>query len=161
MRATRTVLGRPVNDMRTVVRKVVDLVAETLDQSPSLSAVEVQAELEAATAALGLLSVGGHLRSGELVLVAPGLRLRIDIPVGEDALGATEYLDPPRGAATATDWSLHLPGPDSLAAVVNAATRNCSHVSAEAAPAEAPPRQGRSVASTIDLSRLADMGVRR
>lgn len=161
MRATRTVLGRPVNDIRTVVRKVVGLVAETLDRSPSLSAVEVQAELEAATAALGLLSVGGHLRRGELVLVVPGLRLRIDVPVGEDALGATEYVDPPRGAATATDWSLHLPRPGSLVAIVNSAARNCPHVSVEPAPAEAPPRQGRSVASSIDLSRLAEVGVRR
>lgn len=157
MKATRTMPGRPVNDTRTVVTKVVNLVTETLDRSPRLNADEIQKELDGATAALGLLSVGGHLRHGELVLVAPGLRLRIDVPVGEDALRASEYVDPSRGAATADDWSLHLPVPDSLAAVVKAATRSCPHVSAKPAPAEAPPPQGRSLASRIDLSRLADI----
>ena len=157
MKATRTVPGRPVNDTGTVVTKVVNLVTETLDRSPRLNNDEIQAELEAVTTALGLLSMGGHLRRGELVLVTPGLRLRIDVPVGEDALGATEYVDPPRGAATADDWSLHLPAPGSLAAVVKAACRSCPHVSVEPAPTEAPSRQGRSVASMIDLSRLADI----
>ena len=156
MKATRTVPGRPVNDTVSVTTKIIDLVIETLDRSPSLDADEIRAELDAAATALGLLGVGGHLRRGELVLVTPGLRLRIDVPVGEDALAATEYADPPRGAAAAADWTLYLPVPDSLSAVVNAASRSCPHVSHEAAPADVATRQDRSAADTIDLSRLAN-----
>lgn len=160
MKATRTVPGRPVNNSSSTTAKIIGLVAATLDRSPSLDADEVRAELDAAEAALGLLAVGGHLRRGELVLMTSGLRLRIDVPVGEDALAATEYTDTPRGAATADDWTLHLPVPDTLASVVKAASKSCPHVSIEPAPTEAPPRKDRDQASTIDLSKLATWGGR-
>lgn len=161
MKATRTVPARPVNDAAKVTKKVIDLIAETLDRSPNLDAHEIRRELVAADAALALLAVGGHLRRGELVLVAPGLRLRIDIPVGEDAIRASEYTDPPRGAAGADHWTLHLPVPDSVAAIVNDAGRACPHLSLEPAPAESPPRQENSLASAFDLSRLTHSGVQR
>ena len=161
MKATRTVPGRPANDSSSTTAKITDLVASTLDRSSSLDGDEVRAELDAAEAALGLLAVGGHLRRGELVLVTAGLRLRIDVPVGEDALAATEYTDTPRGAATADGWTLHLPVPDTLASIVKAVSRECTHVSIEPAPTEVPPRKNHDLASTIDLSRLADWGGRR
>ncbi len=157
MKATRTLPGRPVNSTSSVVTKIINLVAKTLDHSPSLDVDEIRAELRTAATALGLLCAGGHLRRGELVLVVPGLRLRIDVPVGEDAFASRDHMDPPRGAATADDWSLHLPVPDCLATVVKAASRSCRHISLEPAPTEAPPRKWSSLASTIDLSRLADM----
>lgn len=154
MKATRTVPGRPVNDVASVTAKIVDLVAETLNRSSDLDEAEVRSELDRATEAIGLLAVGGHLRRGELVMVASGLRLRVDVPVGEDALTAAESTDPPRGAASADDWTLHLPAPGSLAAVVNAAARSCPHLSLEGAPDEAPPRRDSTGASKIDLARL-------
>jgi hypothetical protein len=154
MKATRTVPGRPVNDIDGVTRAVIDRVAETLDRSSDLDAAEIRSELHAGREAIGLLAAGGHLRRGELVMVAPGLRLQVDVPVGEDALSANENTDPPRGAASADEWTLHLPAPDNLAAVVNAAARSCPHVSLDAAPDEAPPRRDGTEASKIDLSRL-------
>lgn len=154
MKATRTVPGRPVNDIDGVTRAIVDLVAETLDRSSDLDAAEIRSELHAGREAVGLLAAGGHLRRGELVMVAPGLRLQVDVPVGEDALTATENTDPPRGATSADDWTLHLPAPDSLAAVAAAAARACPHISLDEAPDEAPPRRDSSEASKIDLSRL-------
>lgn len=154
MKATRTVPARPVNDTESVTRKIIDLVAETLGRSHHLDADGIRAELAVAEASLALLAVGGHLRRGDLVLAAPGLRLRIDVPVGEDALSATEYIEPPRGAANADRWTLHLPAPDALGPVVKAAGRSSPHVSLEPAPDE-PPQQASSPASQIDLSRLA------
>jgi hypothetical protein len=154
MKATRTVPGRPVNDTGGVTRAIIDLVAETLDRSSHLDAAEIRSELDAGREAIGLLAAGGHLRRGELVMVAPGLRLQVDVPVGEDALSATENTDPPRGVASADEWTLHLPAPDTLAAVVNAAARSCPHVSLNVAPNEAPPRKANTEASKIDLSRL-------
>lgn len=160
MKATRTVPGRPVNDSGSTTAQIIDLVAATLGRSPNLDVEEIRAELDAAEPALGLLAVGGHLRRGELVLVTPGLRLRIDVPVGEDALAATEHTDAPRGAATADTWTLHVPAPEALASVVKAASKSCPHVSVEPAPSEAPTRNDRATASTIDLSRLASWGGR-
>ena len=160
MKATRTVPGRPVNDSGSTTAKIISLVATTLDRSPSLNADAIRAELDAAEAALGLLAAGGHLRRGELVLVTPGLRLRINVPVGEDALAATEFTDAPRGAATADAWTLHIPAPETLATVARAASKSCPHVSVEPAPTEAPPRKDTVAASTIDLSRLASWGGR-
>lgn len=160
MKATRTVPGRPVNDSNSATAKIIDLVAETLSRSPSLDGEEIRAELQNAGPALGLLGSGGHLRRGELVLAAAGLRLRIDVPVGEDALAATEYTDPPRGAAGADSWTLHLPLPDSLAAIVKAASKSCVHVSLETAPSEAQLSEDSSVAASVDLSMLAKLGGR-
>ncbi len=160
MKATRTVPGRPVSDSGSTTAQIIDLVTATLGRSPNLDVEEIRAELDAAEPALGLLAVGGHLRCGELVLVTPGLRLRIDVPVGEDALAATEHTDAPRGAATADGWTLHLPVPEALASVAKAASKSCPHVSVEPAPSEASPRNDSAAASTIDLSRLANWGGR-
>ena len=160
MKAIRTVPGRPVNDSSSTTARIIKLVAETLDRSPSLDVDAIRVELDAAETALGLLAVGGHLRRGELVLVTSGLRLRIDVPVGEDALAATEHTDPPRGAASADAWILHIPVPDTLATIVRAVSKSCPHVSVEPAPTEAPPRKDSAAASTIDLSRLANWGRR-
>lgn len=156
MKATRTVPGRPVNDSNSATAKIIDLVAETLSRSPSLDGEEIRDELQSAKAALGLLGTGGHLRRGELVLMAATLRLRIDVPVGDQALIATEHVDPPRGAATADSWTLHLPVPDTLAAIVKAASKSCPHVSLEPAPTEAQLSNAHAVAATIDLSKLTN-----
>jgi hypothetical protein len=156
VKATRTIPARPVNDGNSVAQKIIDLVGATLDRSPHLDATTIRTELERATPVLALLASGGHLRRGQLVLTAPGLRLRIDVPVGEDALKAGENLDPPRGAGSADDWTLHVPVPDSLAGIARAAARACAHLSVEAAPDDEPEVQSQSLAAAIDLSRLTD-----
>lgn len=161
MKATRTIPARPINDGETVAVKVTDLVAMTLDRSPHLEAGSIRDELASAQSALALLGSGGHLRRGELVLVAPGLRLRIDVPVGEDAIAAAENTDPPRGAGTATTWTLHLPVPDGLAAMVRSVAQSCPNVSTDPAPDDEPEVQSHKVAETIDLSRLATGGEQR
>ncbi len=161
MRATRTIPARPVNDAAAVAAKIVALIVETLAPAEAIDRADVEAELYAAAPTIGLLAAAGHLRSDELVLVAGGLRLQIDIPVGENALAATESVSPPRGAATANTWTLHLPSPTPLGPVVNAAVRDCPHLTIEPAPDEppaAPP--ARSAASSIDLSRLRDGSLR-
>jgi len=156
MKATRTVPGRPINVGEAVARRIIDLVVETLDRSPDLDAEAIRTELGGAHATLALLASGGHLRRGELALVAPGLRLRIDVPVGEDALKATENTDPPRGASTADDWKMHVPVPASLAAIVRAAARSCPHLSLGPPPNDEPEARSESLAATIDLSRLTN-----
>lgn len=158
MKATRIVPARPVNDGETVAAKATDLIALTLNRSPYLDARAIRDELAPAQAALALLASGGHLRRGELVLVAPGLRLRVDVPVGEDAIAAEEDTDIPRGAGTATTWMLHLPEPEGLASMVLSVAGACPHVSTDPAPEDAPEASTQKVAETIDLSRLSAGG---
>jgi hypothetical protein len=161
MKAKRVIPGRPVNDDTTVADKVANLVALTLDRSPNFDAQAIRDELTLGRPALALLASGGHLRRGELVLVAPGLRLRIDVPVGEEAIAAEENSDVPRGSGAATTWTLHVPRPDGLASMVLHMERSCPHVSGDLAPDEAPEIERQNVAQTIDLSRLSVGGDQR
>lgn len=154
MNATRTIPGRPIRGATDVVDAIVELIASTLDASPDIAAEDVRSELAEATPALGLLASGGHLAEGVLVLAAADLRLVINVPVGEAALAATENIAAPRGAATATGWTLHLPAPAGMAALVETAASACCHVSID----PPPPATARSEASAtgIDLTRLLD-----
>lgn len=155
-KTTRTVPGRPVNDIDTTASTICALVVGTLAASPHLDSRRIDTELSSAKDTLGLLAAGGHLRSGELVLVAPGLRMAIDVPVGDDALAATPNTEPPRGAATADDWTLHLPSPPALSSVIKDVTVRCPHLSPDPAPDEPPERNARSAAERVDLSRITD-----
>ncbi|MBA5876545.1 MAG: hypothetical protein GDA66_18650 [Nitrospira sp. CR1.2] len=154
MNASRTIAGRPVRTGDAVARATVDLVVATLDPSPHLESEEVRAELELAIPTLSLLASGGHFERHGVVLAAADLRLTIAVPVGERALAATENDSAPRGAATATEWTLHLPAPDGLATLVERTAAACPHISTDAAPASSDTSV-RSAAA-VDLSRLAN-----
>lgn len=154
MKSTRTVPGRPVNAGAETVQKIVELIADTLDQSDTFDRQAASDELDSAATAIGLLALGGHLRDGRLVLVSEGLRLAIRVPVGEAALSSEEDLRRPRLARGAASWTLYLPVPDQLAAAIRAAERACAHVSTEEPPDEAPLTAKTGAANTIDLSRL-------
>lgn len=156
MKATRTIAGRPINDGAAVAETVIELIAETLAASPHFEAKDVKSELAGSTAALALLAGGGHLRDGDLVLIAGTLRLQIEVPVGKNALEAEMNTNPPRGAATAEDWRLHLPVPDVLAPLVHAAGKTSTHVTTDPAPDEPPAAASKAV--TVDLSRLREIG---
>jgi hypothetical protein len=150
--ATRTIAGRPLRSGAAVAQAIVDLIATTLDASPHIAATGVRDELESVIPALGLLASGGHLMNGEVVLVAADLRLTINVPVGEKALNATENDSHPRGAATATDWTLHLPAPNGMAEFAAAA---CPHLSTDTPVAVSATRAVAGAAAVIDLTRLA------
>lgn len=157
MKATRTIPGRPVNDAPTTVEMIIKLVGDTLDKSSELDGSAIEAELAHAASALGLLASGGHLRHGELVLTAPGLRLRIDVPVGEKAMSATVNTDPPRGAAKADRWQLHVPVPEALSGIVLSAVKSCEHLTDAAPPDDEPIAESSSLAASIDVGQLRTM----
>lgn len=155
MNASRTIAGRPVRTGDAVAQAIVDLVVATLNPSPHLVSADVRGELEAAIPALSLLASGGHLAHDGVVLAASDLRLTIVVPVGERALSAQENDSAPRGAATANDWSVHLPTPDGLASLIEGTVAACPHVSSDDAPSSSDDGT-RSTAAAIDLSRLAN-----
>lgn len=154
MNSTRTIPGRPAATGSEVVDKITDLVAETLDQADAIDGQSVRDELATAAATIGLLALGGHLRTSGLVLISEGLRLGMVVPVGEDALAATEDTRRPRLAQAAAGWTLHLPSPDGLGAAVNSVARACPHLSTAPPPDEAPSAPGRDLSQSIDLTRL-------
>lgn len=156
MKATRTIPGRPINDGTAVAEAIIELIAETLAASPHINAEDVKSELASSTSALALLAGGGHLRDGDLVLIAATLRLQLEVPVGESALDAEANTNPPRGAATAEDWRLHLPVPEVLASLVHAAATTSTHVTTDAAPEDAPSTASKAV--SVDLGRLREIG---
>lgn len=155
MNATRTIPGRPIRSGTEVAEAIVDLIASTLDPSPHIAAEAVRTELAAALPALALLASGGHLADGALVLTAADLRLVIKVPVGEAALTANENTAAP-GAATATNWTLHLPTPDGMAALAESAASACVHVSINPAPTVTARSEATASSPGIDLTRLLD-----
>ncbi len=156
MNATRTIAGRPIRSSTEVADAIVNLIASTLDPSAHIAAEGVRTELAAALSALALLASGGHLVDGALVLMAADLRLVINVPVGEAALTATENIAEPRGAATAEDWTLHLPTPGGMAALAEAAASACSHLSTDPAPTATARSEAAVTSLGIDLTRLLD-----
>lgn len=160
MNATRIIPGRPIRSGDQVADAVVDLVASTLESTPHIDNAGVRAELSEALPALALLGSGGHLCGDQLVLAAAELRLVIQIPVGEEALAATENSAAPRGAASARDWTLYLPAPAGLAALVDAAAAACAHLSTAAAPTAPAHAEATAAGSGIDLTRLLDRNTR-
>ena len=160
MNATRTIPGRPISSGAGVADEIVDLVAATLDPSPHITEEAVRAELTNALSVLSLLASGGHLADGSLLLQAASLRLSIKVPVGEAALMASADTSAPRGAATAENWILYIPAPDSLAALAESAASACVHVSTGPPPPEGCASEAKASSSTIDLTRLLDRGNR-
>lgn len=156
MNATRTIPGRPIRSGTEVADAIVDLIASTLDPSPHIAAEGVRKELAAALPALALLASGGHLADGALVLTAADLRLVLNVPVGEAALTATENSAAPRGAASATTWTLHLPIPGGMAALAESAASACVHVSTDPAPTVTARSEATASSPGIDLTRLLD-----
>ena len=156
MKATRVIPGRPEASGTHVAATIIDLVASTLAKRPSVDSEAVRVELRPAASLFSMLANGGHLRDEALVLVAGTLRMVIDVPVGEAALGAEVDIRVPTGSATATTWPLHLPSPDQLGPAVDAVVKSATHLSVKAAPAEAPTATASAV--TVDLSRLGTSG---
>jgi len=154
LNATRTIPGRPIRSGTDVADAIVDLIASTVDGSPHIATAALRSELAAAVPALALLASGGHLVEGALVLTAADLRLVINVPIGEAALAAIENIAAPQGAATATDWTLHLPTPGSMAALAESAASACTHVSID--PAPTATARSEVTAAGIDLTRLLD-----
>lgn len=159
MNVTRTIPGRPIRSGTNVAEAIVDLIASTLDASPQIAAENVRSELAEALPALAILASGGHLVEGALVLTAADLRLVIKVPVGEAAFAAAEDIAAPRGAATATGWTLHLPTPAGMAALAESAASACTHVTIDPPPTAAA-RPEATTGAGIDLTRLLDRGNR-
>src|SRR5205814_9589852 len=126
-----TIAGSPRLNTSQTWLVLKQLVTDSLAVAHEIDMAQVVAELEAiAGAGMSLIS-GGHLSRSPVVLVAAELELSIEIVSGESALALNENLNVVPGAATATDWRLHLPSPAPLSADIEQAVNQLAHITTE------------------------------
>src|SRR4051794_38112613 len=91
------------------------LIGDTLLRSSSIQRADIDAALEPIAQVARMLISAGHLEKSPLVLVANELQLEIGTVSGGEALTMEENLNPVPGAASASDWTLHLPQVEPMA----------------------------------------------
>jgi hypothetical protein len=156
MNRRRTVAAAPVRTASEAWLRVVNLLADTLERSPSIPDGSVTAELAALDGLGPALVAGGHLESDGLVLVDTALHVTIVVLTADRALDVEENLNPVPGGATATEgWKVFVPSPKPLASAVAAAVAKSNHLSDDTAP-DAPPEGGKAAGreGLLDLDAL-------
>jgi hypothetical protein len=128
-----------------------EMVVETLVAAAQLDHEEIGTELASAAGAIRMLIAGKHLGNEPLVLRAEPLRLEITVVTGNQAAAVKEKLGGVPGAATATDWTLHLPSPPPIRDWIVDAARPLAHVTTNSAPAAT------TAASSGPAVRVADI----
>lgn len=155
MERRRAIAGSPVRNSVQAWSTVVDLIVATLGRSPHLDERQVHGELLATESIGPRLVAGGHLETQPIVLLAGNLHLNITITSGAEAFALEENLDAVPGGASATDWTVHLPTPATLASAVIEATEGSGHLTTAPPPAVATKS---AAIDLIDLDVLARMG---
>ncbi len=151
----RAIAGAPERSASETAALILDMVRETLARSGDIDQDTVASETEAAHAAVRMLVAGKHLAENPIVVAADPLRVKITVVSGDAASAVDENLGEVPGAATATAWTLHLPGPSPISSWVEDAVRGLGHVTTDAPPAEKAASAAATVlASDIDIGAL-------
>ena len=154
MQRRREIAASPERTTSETVETITVLIRDSLARSVKLDMTNVDDALTTARPALLALTAGGHLDAYPLVLVAASLHLSITTVSGDRALTLDENLDAVSGAASATDWTLYLPKPEPLGAMITSIAGGHANLSV----AEPPTESGDSVdraAGAIDLEAFA------
>jgi hypothetical protein len=151
------IAGAPERSASATADLVVEMLTETLAAAAALDGEAVASELNAVHGATRMLIAGKHLAGQALVLRADPLRLEITVLSGDKAASIDENLGKVAGAASATDWILHLPAPPPIGDWIADAVRALDHVTIEAAPAMTNSATTPAVqASDIDIDALRE-----
>jgi len=162
MERRRVIAAAPVRSGYEAWRVFTNLLAGTLERSPSVSAGSVARELAPLNGLGPALIAGGHFESTGLVLVGNGIHLTIIFLTGDRALEVEENLNPVPGGLSATDeWTLYLPSVGPLDSSIAAAVKGASHLSVKPPPKTAPLKaEGASGGSIIDVDALRRIGAK-
>lgn len=149
----RAIAGVPERSATAVADLVVEMLIETLAPAATLDHDVVAHELDAIRGATRMLIAGKHLSSPGIVLRADPLRLEITVVTGDKAASVNENLEKVAGAASATDWMVHLPAPTPIRDWIADAARALDHVTIDAAPAvtEAGAASASSAVQAVDI----------
>jgi hypothetical protein len=151
----RAIAGTPERSADEATTVLMKLVRETLAPASAVDDAVVGRELDRSRDPIRMLIAGKHLRDSPIVLAAEPLRLEITVVSGDSALTLKESLGKVPGAATATDWSLHIPAPVPIAGWIQDALEDLEHVTCQKAAAQAAsPSTGEFKTSQIDPAAL-------
>jgi hypothetical protein len=150
----REIASSPQRSAGEAWRVITELVAVTLERSPNIDRPTVDATMEAAGGVGRMLIAGGHLESSPIIVVAGQLWLEIVTVSGDRALTIEENLNPVPGAATADDWTVHLPADGPLAKVVKDLAKTDDHLSSDE-PVEKAVSEGREKVGALNEAALA------
>jgi hypothetical protein len=153
MQRRREIAASPERTTSETVEAISDLIRESLARAEKLNLSDIDNALATARPALLALTAGGHLDTNTLVVVAAALHLSITTVSGDRALTFEENLAAVPGAASATEWTLFLPTPDPLAAMVTKVADSHPNLSVAEPPAENADEKTASAA--LDLDALA------
>jgi hypothetical protein len=134
-----------------------EMLAETLGAASALDQDAVVNQLDGAMVAVRTLIAGKHLGDTPLTLCSPPLRLEVTVVTGGRAIGLNELLGKVPGAATATDWTLHLPEPTPLTDWIREAIADFAHLTTDPPPVEkAAASEAALTGADIDIDALRD-----
>lgn len=157
MERRRTIAAAPHRSSTAAWQTITDLVVNTLGVSSSISTDDVRLALSIAAEVGRPLIAGAYLDRAPVVVVAPPLHLSITTVSGDAALGEVDReTETAAGAATAKEWTIYLPTPEPLAALVRTTANKHAHLSAEP-----PPESAEKAAATtegIDREALRRLG---
>jgi hypothetical protein len=146
----RTVAASPARSASAAWQVITDLVVGTVTMSGELARADAEQAMATAAPAGVMLIAGGHLDQHPVTLIAGLAHCQITTVSGTAALLAEENLNPVPGAAGADTYTIHLPAPEPLAAVVADAV--AGHPCLTDAPPPAPAdRAAGPAAPLIDL----------
>jgi hypothetical protein len=135
---------------------VAELVRDTLAPAAEIDESDAHETVMAVLDVGRVLVSAGHLDHEALTLIAGPLRLEITVVSGTDATTLSENLNTVPGAASASDWTLYFPTPESVGEWVADAVAVSPRLKAEGPPALKESAQAAvSGSSDIDAAALA------
>jgi hypothetical protein len=132
----RSIAGAPERSASEAATVLMDVVGETLAAAKGLDGEVIARELAQARQAVRMLIAGKHLGDSPIILAADPLRVEITVVSGDGALALKENLGKVPGAATATDWTLHVPASAPIGSWIEEALHGLEHVTTEPAPTQ-------------------------
>jgi hypothetical protein len=150
----REIASSPQRSAGEAWQVIAELVAGTLERSPSIDRSTVDAAMDTIGGVGRMLIAGGHLESDPITVVAGQLWLEIVTVSGDRALTIEENLNPVPGAATADDWKVHFPAEGALAKLIRDAAKKDDHLSADE-PVVSTIAEGQQTVGALNETALA------
>lgn len=159
MQRHRRLTGPPLRTASAAWGVLTTLIKDTLVASKNIDAVAVTVALAPLRGLGPALIAAGHLETTPITLISNILHVNITVATGAGVVGVEENLNPVPGGATATqDWTVYLPSPAPLAAVIAEVASQSEHLSVDPVPAvssstSAPPAS----AGLVNLAALDNL----
>jgi hypothetical protein len=150
----RKIAASPQRTSAECWQTIADLIRDSLERSPHITAGEIEASLGVTTGIGRQLVAGGHLdrERNSVTVIAADLHLSLSTVSGDRALSLEENLNFVPGAARAEDWTIYLPTPDPLGPTIEKLAATDAHLSDEKPPDSGS--EGKSAAAVIDAAAL-------